>query len=137
MAIDRRDFLKTTGKAISVGAATLALGGRVLGANDRVRVAICGVRGRGNDHIHGYSRVPGTEIAALCDVDESVLNQRLGEIAATGVAKAKALRGHPQAAGGQRYRRHFHRHSQSLALADGDLGLPGRQRCFRGKALLA
>jgi hypothetical protein len=20
----------------------------------------------GNDHIHGYSRVPGTEIAALC-----------------------------------------------------------------------
>src|ERR1041384_858409 len=82
--VDRRDFLKTTGKAISVGAATLALGGRVLGANDRVRVAICGVRGRGNDHIHGYSRVPGTEIAALCDVDESVLTQRLGEIAATG-----------------------------------------------------
>ena len=31
MAIDRRDFLKTTGKAISVGAATLALGGRVFG----------------------------------------------------------------------------------------------------------
>jgi predicted dehydrogenase len=89
MAIDRRDFLKTTGKAISVGAATLALGGRVLGANDRVRVAICGVRGRGNDHIHGYSRVPGTEIAALCDVDESVLNQRLGEIAATGVPRPK------------------------------------------------
>ena len=90
MAIDRRDFLKTTGKAISVGAATLALGGRVLGANDRVRVAICGVRGRGNDHIHGYSRVPGTEIAALCDVDESVLNQRLGEVAATGVPRPKS-----------------------------------------------
>jgi len=80
MAIERREFLKTTGQAITVGAATLALGGRVLGANDRVRVAICGVRGRGNDHIHGFEHVPGAEIAALCDVDESVLNQRLGEI---------------------------------------------------------
>jgi len=63
MAIERREFLKTTGKAITVGAATLALGGKILGANDRVRVAVCGVRGRGNDHIHGFARVPGTEIA--------------------------------------------------------------------------
>jgi predicted dehydrogenase len=80
MAIDRREFLKTTGKAVTVGAATLAVGRRVLGANDRVRVAICGVRGRGNDHIKGFAHVPGVEIAALCDVDESVLNQRLGDV---------------------------------------------------------
>src|SRR5215471_5203527 len=80
MAIDRRDFLKTTGKVITVGAATLALGGKVVGANDRVRVAVCGVRGRGNDHIRGFAHVPGAEVAALCDVDESVLNQRLGEV---------------------------------------------------------
>jgi predicted dehydrogenase len=80
MAIERREFLKTTGKAAAVGAAALALGGRILGANDRVRVGICGVRGRGNDHIHGYARVANAEIAALCDVDESVLNGRLGEV---------------------------------------------------------
>ena len=80
MAIDRREFLKTTGKAVTIGAATLALGGRVLGANDRVRVAICGVRGRGNDHIKGFSKVSNAEIAALCDVDESVLNQRVSEV---------------------------------------------------------
>src|ERR1700693_1299227 len=90
MTIDRRDFLKTTGKVISVGAATLALGGKVLGANDRVRLAICGVRGRGNDHLHGFARVPGTEIAALCDVDESVLNQRLGDAEKLGLAKPKS-----------------------------------------------
>ncbi len=53
----RRDFLKLT----SAGVAGTALGvtssgyARITGANDRVRVAICGVRGRGNDHIHGFS----------------------------------------------------------------------------------
>ena len=72
----RRDFLKLT----SAGVASTALGvtassyAKIMGANDRVRVAVCGVRGRGKDHIHGFSRVPLTEIAALCDVDESVLN---------------------------------------------------------------
>jgi len=89
MAIDRRDFLKTTGKAVTVGAAALALGGKILGANDRVRVAICGVRGRGNDHLHGYAKVPGAQIAALCDVDEGVLNQRLDDAEKLGFARPK------------------------------------------------
>lgn len=88
-AIERREFLKTTGKAMTAGAAALALGGKVLGANDRVRVAVCGVRGRGNDHIHGFAKVPGVELAALCDVDENVLNQRLGEIEGRGSARPK------------------------------------------------
>jgi predicted dehydrogenase len=90
MAIDRRDFLKTTGKALTVSAATLALGGKILGANDRVRVGICGVRGRGNDHIKGFANVPNAEIAALCDVDESVLANRLGDVQKLGKAKPKA-----------------------------------------------
>jgi predicted dehydrogenase len=89
MAIDRRDFLKTAGKAVTVGAATLALGGRVLGANERVRLAICGLRGRGKDHLNGFTHVPGTEIAAFCDVDESVLNQRLGDMQKMGLPKPK------------------------------------------------
>src|SRR5690348_18132354 len=87
MAIERREFLKTTGKAITVGAAALALGGKILGANDRVRVAVCGVRGRGHDHIRGFSHVPGVELAALCDVDENVLNQRLGDVEKMGLPR--------------------------------------------------
>ncbi|MGH9742447.1 MAG: Gfo/Idh/MocA family oxidoreductase [Candidatus Acidiferrum sp.] len=90
MEIERRDFLKTTGKAITVGAAALALGGKILGANDRVRVAVCGVRGRGNDHIRGFAHVPGVELAALCDVDENVLNMRLGTVEKMGLPKPKA-----------------------------------------------
>ena len=91
MTIERREFLKTTGATITAGAATLALGGRALGANERVRVAICGVRGRGNDHIKGYEKLSDrVEIAALCDVDESVLNQRLGEIEKAGFKRPQA-----------------------------------------------
>src|SRR3984885_4441918 len=80
MTIERREFLKTTGKAITAGAAALALGGKILGANDRVGVAIYGVRGRGPDHIKGFPRVPGTEIVALCDIDETILSQRIGHV---------------------------------------------------------
>ncbi|PYY06683.1 MAG: gfo/Idh/MocA family oxidoreductase [Acidobacteria bacterium] len=89
--MDRRVFLKGTGKAVTLGAATLALGGKVLGANDRVRIAVCGVRGRGHDHIRGFHKVPGVEIVALCDVDENVLNRRLAEVEALGVSRPKAF----------------------------------------------
>jgi len=88
----RRDFLKITGAGVAGTAlgATASSYARVMGAGDRVRVAICGVRGRGQDHIHGFARVPGAEIAALCDVDESVLNQRLGDIEKLGLPKPKS-----------------------------------------------
>jgi hypothetical protein len=88
----RRDFLILTSAGVAGAAlgATASSYARIVGTNDRVRVAVCGVRGRGNDHIHGFSRVPGTQIAALCDVDESVLNQRLGDVEKLGLTKPKS-----------------------------------------------
>jgi len=79
----RRDFLKTAART-SAG----ALGGitfltrpeRVFGANDRVRVAVVGLKSRGKDHLDAFSRVPNVEIAALCDVDDSILSKRRGEV---------------------------------------------------------
>src|SRR5436309_559329 len=89
----RRDFLKITGAGMAGTALASAAPSysRILGASDRVRVAICGVRGRGHDHIRGFSRVPNAEIAALCDVDENVLNQRLGDVEKLGVPKPKSF----------------------------------------------
>jgi len=72
----RRDLLKTVAKT-TVGFSAVS---GVLGANDRVRVAVCGLNGRGKDQIHGFSRVPNVEIAALCDVDENVLRKRREEL---------------------------------------------------------
>src|SRR5580698_5899900 len=73
----RRDFLKTGAKSIAVAAAGSSLRAwgdqrKILGANNRVRVAIVGLRGRGEDHIQSYAALPNVEIAALCDIDDNV-----------------------------------------------------------------
>ena len=90
--ISRRKFLKSGAEA---GAGLAALSGisfmtqpeRVLGASDRLRVAVCGVRGRGWDHVEGFSKLPDVEVAALCDIDQNVLAKRLGDMSSRGMAK--------------------------------------------------
>ena len=50
--------------------AAAASAGRILGANDRVRVGLVGCGGRGR-YVAGFMReAPGTEFAAVCDVFE-------------------------------------------------------------------
>jgi predicted dehydrogenase len=90
--INRREFIKTTART---GAGLAALGGisffpnpqRIFGANDRVRIAVVGVHGQGWAHVHQYSQMPDVEIAAICDVDDNVTNQRLGEMEKMGIKK--------------------------------------------------
>ena len=85
MQADRRDFLK----AGAVAAAGLLGSDRVKGANDRVRVAIVGLRGRGLNHIQRFGKMQGVEIAAVAEVDENILSQRLGDIEKLGAPKPK------------------------------------------------
>src|SRR5258708_8015776 len=83
---NRRNFLKA---GAGMAALSFMHPERVLGANDRVRIAICGLRGRGKDHINRFSKVPGVEIAAVCDIDENVLATRLADIDKMGLPKPK------------------------------------------------
>jgi hypothetical protein len=53
---------------------------RVFGANDRVRVGVCGVRGQGFTHVENYARMPNVEVAALCDVDDNIMAGRLADM---------------------------------------------------------
>ncbi|HXE12826.1 MAG TPA: Gfo/Idh/MocA family oxidoreductase, partial [Bryobacteraceae bacterium] len=55
--------------------------------NDTIRVACVGLRGRGKSHIHAYSKLPNVEIAAFCDIDESVLSKTFAAYEATGKKK--------------------------------------------------
>ncbi len=72
--MERRHFLATSAATVLARRTALA------SANDTVRVACVGVHGQGRNHIKAYSNMPNVEIAAVCDVDESVLNARLQDI---------------------------------------------------------
>ena len=92
--LNRRDFLKAGARS---GAGLATLGGitfithpeRVFGANDRARVAVVGVRGQGFGHVQGYAKEPNAEVAALCDVDENILRERLADMEKLGLPKPK------------------------------------------------
>lgn len=59
------------------------------GANDRIRVAVCGIRGQGFTHVEEYSRFDNVEVAAVCDVDDNIVRKRLGDMERLGMPKPK------------------------------------------------
>ncbi|MHB1308333.1 MAG: Gfo/Idh/MocA family protein [Limisphaerales bacterium] len=71
-SLSRRQFLHRTAiTTVTAGAIGPSL--NVLGANARVRLAFMGVNARGSDLIKGFSALEGTEIAAICDVDDRAM----------------------------------------------------------------
>lgn len=68
-SITRRTFLQS-GLA---GAAVLGAAGwsRVLGANDKLRVAAVGVGGKGWSDITGVAKSPEVDVIAICDIDST------------------------------------------------------------------
>ncbi len=77
----RRQFLRTS---LIAGASPIILGsrasGQVEGANERLRIAVVGVNGRGTSHIGGFGSQKNVEIAYLVDPDQKVLDRRMGEL---------------------------------------------------------
>ncbi|MGH8337971.1 MAG: gfo/Idh/MocA family oxidoreductase, partial [Gammaproteobacteria bacterium] len=71
--MNRRHFMMSSAAALGATRARSA-------PSDTVRVACVGVRGRGKNHIDAYTKLPNVELVALCDIDESVLNQRLKDV---------------------------------------------------------
>src|SRR6202158_4407049 len=62
----RRDFIKQTG--LATAAFMVYPPSRVLGANDRVRVGMIGVGGRGQELLKQVLGVPGAQLVAIADV---------------------------------------------------------------------
>ena len=79
----RRNFLKAS-SAIVAGSSFVISGtkasGNVIGANDRVRIAVAGVNGRGGSHISAWKGQKNVEIAALIDPDKKTLGNRMKKI---------------------------------------------------------
>ncbi len=83
---ERRTFLKA-GAVAAASFATAASASRVPGANDRIRIAVVGVHGRGWNHVQGYHSLPVVEASYLCDVDENVLRERVADAEKMGMSK--------------------------------------------------
>jgi len=86
--ISRREFLDRTSK-VAGGAVTVAAlsscastgvtpvaMGKTLGANDRINVAVVGIRGRGGGLLGNFADIKGVHIKTVCDVDEKVLDAK-------------------------------------------------------------
>lgn len=53
---------------------------RVRGANDDIRVAVIGFRGKGADHIRGFSNMSGVRLVALSDADQAILGREVAKL---------------------------------------------------------
>ncbi|NDC78854.1 MAG: gfo/Idh/MocA family oxidoreductase, partial [Chitinophagia bacterium] len=90
-SLDRRSFIRSaagTAMASAVGTATVQAATApvrhegVIGANDRIRVAVLGVNGRGKSHIEEVMDLAASanvEVVAMADPDRNVLQERAAE----------------------------------------------------------
>src|SRR5262249_38395650 len=70
--VDRRTFSKAV--ATATAAAMSIAPGRVLGANDQVRIGFIGVGNRGCQLLRGFLAQPDAKVVGLCDIYEPYLN---------------------------------------------------------------
>ena len=75
----RREFIKKS----ALGTAGIAIGGMgfssrsyasIIGANERINLAVCGINGRGGSHLTGFSTLKDSHnvmVTTICEVDEA------------------------------------------------------------------
>jgi predicted dehydrogenase len=71
------------------GAAMAMAATRVVGANDRIRIGVIGIGGRGRDHIQSFLQIPTAQITGLCDVNQAARERGQSILAKAGAPKAE------------------------------------------------
>jgi predicted dehydrogenase len=91
---DRREFLKRSAATTAAAASVLAWAeaADAKSANDRVKVAVVGPGGMGSHHVELLARNKGTELAYLCDVDETRLAGAVKRAEDNGSATPKSVK---------------------------------------------
>ncbi|GAB3177847.1 Gfo/Idh/MocA family oxidoreductase [Telluribacter humicola] len=87
--LSRRDFIKNTAGAAAALTIPTIIPASAFGANDKVRVAVLGLNGRGKNHISGYSNLSNVELATFCDPDNNVLQKTAQEFESKSGKKVK------------------------------------------------
>ena len=85
---NRRSFIKktaigTAGVSVGLSAVSARSYGRILGANDRVNMAVIGLRGRGTGLMDAFSKMyeDGVFIKTVCDVDTAFFDASVEMVA--------------------------------------------------------
>lgn len=89
----RRDFLQTVGAGLALGLTASnyrALAG--VGPSERIQMGFIGVGSRGTELLREFMQHDDVEVAAICDVDESHLNQAVAAVGKKGKRKPQGFR---------------------------------------------
>ena len=86
--INRRTLLKSAAAASAAFPLFTIAGtkasGRVIGANDTIRVGVAGINGRGTSHIDGFASQENVDVTYLIDPDSSLFESRSARVKAKG-----------------------------------------------------
>ena len=137
-SLSRRRFLKTAAAVSTTFPLFTVAGtqasGRVIGANDTIRVGVAGINGRGKSHISEFSDLENVQVTHLIDPDANLFDSRASMIEEKSKNRPKCFKDIREALDDKNLDavsvatcNHWH----SL---DHDLGLPGRQGCLRREA---
>jgi predicted dehydrogenase len=93
MSLTRRSFLKDTlAAAATVTLAGTKSSGKVIGANDTIRLAVAGINGQGSAHVGIWAGMKGVELIYLIDPDSRTYSKNLKKIAAQGRKEPRLLK---------------------------------------------
>lgn len=76
MNINRRKFIAQSSLFSTFAISGTKSSGKIIGANDRINVAVCGIKGRGTSHMGGHGRQKNVVISHLVDPDSRLHDAR-------------------------------------------------------------
>ena len=94
--IHRRRFLQQAGTLLAGGTVLSSLDNKTfaifknrIAPSDQLRVGAIGINGMGWANVTAALKIPGVQVAGLCDVDKNVLDKRMGELAKMNIESSK------------------------------------------------
>ena len=76
MIQNRRNFIAQSSVFATFAISGTKSSGKIIGANDRINVAVCGIKGRGTSHMGGHGRQKNVQISHLVDPDSRLHGAR-------------------------------------------------------------
>ena len=79
----RRTLLKSAAASTTFSLFTISgtkASGRVIGANDTIRIGVAGIKGRGSSHMNAYAGMSNVDVTYLIDPDSSLFGPRSEQI---------------------------------------------------------